>query len=70
MAVVGAGQNIPGGGEEMGVGINDKIGDRAGRGFVQGDKQGRGRRGGVSGSEQVKWSRVERSGAEWSGVER
>ena len=59
-AVVGAGQNKPGGGEETGGRINNVIGDGFGGGVGQGAEQGSGRtQGGVSGSERVKWSGAE-----------
>ena len=66
LAVVGAGRNRPGGGEEMGCGVNDKIGVGGGGGVGRGTERGCGRRGGVSGSERVKWSRVERGGGRMS----
>ena len=43
--VVEAGWNIPGGGEEMGVRVNDNIRDGVGGGVGQGTNQGHGRRG-------------------------
>ena len=53
--VVGAGRYRPGGGEETGGRINDKILDRVRGGVGRGVKRGSGRRrGGVSGSERVK----------------
>ena len=61
-AVVGAGRNRPGGGEETGGGVNNEIGDRVGGGVGQETERIRGRRGGVSGSERVKWSGLERGG--------
>ena len=60
--VVGAGRNRPGGGEETGVVVSDKIGDGVRGGVGRGTKRGRVRRGGVSGSEWVKWSGMERGG--------
>ena len=65
-AVVGAGRNRPGGGEETGDRVNDDIGDRVGGGVGQGIERGRGRRGGVSGSEQVSWSGVDQGGGQMS----
>ena len=59
LAVVGARHNIPGGGEETGGGVNDKIGDRVGGGVGHGTERCRGRREGVSGSERVNWSGAE-----------
>ena len=60
-AVVGVGQNRPGGGKETGGRIDDEIGDGVGGGVRQGAKGGRRRRrGGVSWSERFKWRGVER----------
>ena len=59
MAVVGAGRNRPGGGEETGGRVNDEIGDGVGGGVARGTQRGHGRRGGVSGSKRVKWSGME-----------
>ena len=50
------------GGEETGGGVNNEIGDRVGGGVGQETERIRGRRGGVSGSERVKWSGLERGG--------
>ena len=58
-AVVGAGRNRPGGGDGTGGGVNDEIGDGVGGGVGRGTERGRGRRGGVSRSDRVKWSGAE-----------
>ena len=65
-AVVGVGRNIPGGGEETGDGVNDKIGDGVRGGVGRGTERGRGKRGGVSGSDQVKWIGIEQGGEQTS----
>ena len=64
LVVVVAGRNRLGGSEETGGGDNNKIGDGFGGGVGRGIERGLGRRGGVSGSERVKWS-----GMGWGGAE-
>ena len=61
MAVVGTGRNRLGRGEETCGGDNDEIGAGFGGGGGHGIKQGIGSRGGVSGSERVEWSEMERA---------
>ena len=61
-AVVGAGQHRPVVAEGLCGGINKEIRDKVGGRVRQGNEHGRGRRGGVSGSERVQWS-----GMEWGG---
>ena len=61
-AVVGVGQNRPGGGEETGGGVNDEIGDVFGGGVGRGTK-------GVAGGEEESQGASGSSGAEWSGAE-
>ena len=63
---MGAGQDIPEGGDETGGGVNDDIGDIFGGGVGRGTERGRGRRGGVSGSDRIKWSIMERGGGRMS----
>ena len=58
--MAGACRNRPGGGEETGGRVNYKIGDGVRGGVGRGTERGRGRRGGVSGSKRVKWSKIER----------
>ena len=66
-AVVGSGRNRPGGGKETGGGVNNEIGDGVGGGVRRGTERGCwSRRGGVSGSERVKWSGMERGGGQMS----
>ena len=64
--VVGADRNRPGGGEETGGRVNNKIKDRVGGGGGDGIKRGLGSRGGVSGSERFKWSGMEQGGGQMS----
>ena len=61
-AVVRTRRNRIGGGEETGGGDNDATGSGFGGGSRHGIERGLGRRGGISGSERVKWSRMERGG--------
>ena len=65
-AVVGAVRNRYGGGEEMGGGVNNEIVDGVGGGVGQGTERGRGRRGGVSGNDRVKWRGMDRGGGRMS----
>ena len=60
--VVGIERNRLGGGEETGGGDNDEIGAGFGGGGRRGIEWGLGRRGGISGSERVEWSGMERGG--------
>ena len=62
LAVVGAGRNRPGGSKKTGGRVNDNIGDGVGGVVGWGTERGCGRRGGVSGSDRVKWSRMDRGG--------
>ena len=66
LALVGAGRNKPGGGEETGGGVNDKIGDGVGGGVGRTTKRGHGRRVGVPDIKRVKWSGIEQCGGQMS----
>ena len=57
--MVVTGQHRLGGGEEAGDGDNDDVGVAIGGGVGRGIEQGLGRRGGISGSERVKWIGME-----------
>ena len=60
--VVGTGRNRLEGGKETGGEDNDKIGAGFGVGYGGGIERGIGRRGGISGSKRVDWSRMKWSG--------
>ena len=62
LAVVVTGRHRLGGDEETGGGDNDKIGAGFGGGGGRGIEWVLGRRGGISGIEQVEWSGMERVG--------
>ena len=64
LAVVGTGWNRLGVGEETGGGDNNEIEAGFGGGGGRGIGQVLGRRGGVSGSEWVKWSGMEQGGGQ------
>ena len=64
--MVGTGRNRLVGGEETGGRDNDNIGDGFGGGVGRGIERGLGRREGVSGSKQVKWSGMEQGGGRMS----
>ena len=62
MAVAGTGRNRLGRGKETGGRDNDDIGAGFGGGGGRGIERGLKMRGGVAGSERVKWNILERGG--------